>query len=112
VLRVYARCARLTRPGSCPSCRAYRCALVRNGALLGVTLWANIALVRYAARNGENNATNMYCLPGQPGLLPCDDDGEKGLCARRQMSERLPHTSCPQLPGNLPMARVLPDSYL
>jgi hypothetical protein len=62
---------------------------VRKGALHTVTLWANMALVRYAARSGELNATNMHCLPGQPGFLSFDDD-EKGFFARRQVRERLP----------------------
>jgi hypothetical protein len=65
-------------------------------------------VLRFAALNSRNNATNMHCLPGQPGLFPFDDDDERGFFARRQARQRLPHTSCRLLPGNFPMARVFP----
>jgi hypothetical protein len=71
-----------------------------------------MALVRYAARNCGNKATTMHCLPGQPDLLLFDYHDVKGFLARRQVRERLPHASCPLLPGKLAMARVLLDSYL
>jgi hypothetical protein len=76
-------------PGLCPSYRA---------------------LVRHAGRNGGHSATHRHCVPGQPGLLPVDGD-EKGFFARRQVRERLPHISCPLLPDNLLIARVLLESY-
>jgi hypothetical protein len=39
----------------------------------------------------------MHCLPGQPGLLPFDDDDEKEFFARRQVIEMLPHIVPPAL---------------
>jgi hypothetical protein len=93
--------ARCHQAGLCPSYRAKRYALVREGALQSFSPRANMALVRFDSRNGGNNATNMYGWHGQPGLLPSDDDDETGFFSRRQVRGSLPHTSCPLLPGNL-----------
>jgi hypothetical protein len=50
---------------------------VRDGAVQRFTTRANIALERFAARIGGNNATNMHGWPGQLGLVPLDGDDDK-----------------------------------